>query len=468
MAFALRRVGSGSLPRALCLFGTAPRVAPSASAAAAIYPLGRMASTTSPASSSATPSAPGGAPSPKRSPIGSNSGSSSSNNNNGDSGSSRKWAAAAVAAASAVAATGTAAASCAPKAKKEAVPPARATISRLMLPDDANPGGNVHGGTILRLVDQAGWAAATKYVNQSPTAQNKAVASLARIEKMDFIKPMRIGEVSILEAEVVFVSQHSIEVDVKVYAENIITGTKRLTNQAHTWYVAKPISEGHYSGKISQKEAREHYLNTPAMEVPDLAYPTEDDRLEGEARYARQRSERNEKQRIPERDVGDTGATLIHVMLPSDCYLDGVGQAGTVLKLMDNAAGVASVRHCRSNVVTASLEAVDFLHPVFNGDLVEIHARPIFTSERSMDVEVNVYTQNMRQERKLATTSVFTFVSLDSYGRPQKIPPIQPKTEEEKLRFEMGQRRYLERKAERDRLKKLKELSGKGGKQQHS
>lgn len=177
----------------------------------------------------------------------------------------------------------------------------------------------------------------------------------------------------------------------------------------------------------------------------------------------------------------------------ADCYLDGVGQAGTVLKLMDNAAGVASVRHCRSNVVTASLEAVDFLHPVFNGDLVEIHARPIFTSERSMDVEVNVYTQNMRQiERTLATTSVFTFVSLDSNGRPQKIPPIEPKTDEEKQRFDLvrewlgqqiwasqidiyihnrfipddqGKRRYLERKAERDQLK---QMGGARGKAQHS
>lgn len=123
---------------------------------------------------------------------------------------------------------------------------------------------------------------------------------------------------------------------------------------------------------------------------------------------------------------------------PLDCYLDGVAQAGAVLKLMDNAAGVASVRHCHSNVVTASLEAVDFLHPVFNGDLLEVHARPIFTSDRSMDVEVNVYSQNMRQhERVLATTSVFTFVSLDEFGRPQKIPAIAPTTDEEKLRYEL-------------------------------
>lgn len=77
------------------------------------------------------------------------------------------------------------------------------------------------------------------------------------------------------------------------------------------------MSDVHFAGRISQKEAREHHLNTPAMEVPTLIYASEDDCLEGEARYARQKSERQEKEKIPTRVVGDAGATLIHVMLPS-------------------------------------------------------------------------------------------------------------------------------------------------------
>lgn len=168
----------------------------------------------------------------------------------------------------------------------------------------------------------------------------------------------------------------------------------------------------------------------------------------------------------------------------TDCFLDGVAQAGTVLKLMDSAAGVASLRHTRSNVVTASLQAVDFVHPVFNGDLLEMHARPVFTSERSMDVEVKVYAQSVRQpEKRLTTTSIFTFVALDAYGRPRPIPQLTPSTAEEKARFELvsgwdveiattfmqvihlrgflfffflvwqGQQRYMERKAERAKVK---------------
>lgn len=74
-----------------------------------------------------------------------------------------------------------------------------------MLPDDANPGGNVHGGTILHMIEQAGWIAATRHANsnQSPASgglfsstPKELSAALVRVEHMDFIKPMYIGEVA--------------------------------------------------------------------------------------------------------------------------------------------------------------------------------------------------------------------------------------------------------------------------------
>jgi acyl-coenzyme A thioesterase 7 len=121
---------------------------------------------------------------------------------------------------------------------------------------------------------------------------------------------------------------------------------------------------------------------------------------------------------------------------------------------MDTAAGVVSVRHCRSNVVTASLEAVDFLLPVCNGDLLEISARPVFNSRRSMDVEVNVFAQSLSNaEKRLAATSIFTFVSLDKTYRPQDVPPLTIDTPAQRARFELGARRYQQRKTAREQAK---------------
>lgn len=85
------------------------------------------------------------------------------------------------------------------------------TISRVMLPDDANPGGNVHGGTILKMMEEAGWIAATKHCNVptvtngastssslsgSLSARNPLAAALVRVEHMDFLQPMHVGEVA--------------------------------------------------------------------------------------------------------------------------------------------------------------------------------------------------------------------------------------------------------------------------------
>ena len=99
----------------------------------------------------------------------------------------------------------------------------------------------MHGGTILHLIDQAGWAAATKYFNAAARDMNDAeadeskriphgVASLARIERVDFLQPMFIGEVSHLDSKVTYTSPHTIEVEVEVLAENVLTGKVRKTN----------------------------------------------------------------------------------------------------------------------------------------------------------------------------------------------------------------------------------------------
>lgn len=117
-------------------------------------------------------------------------------------------------------------------------------------------------GVCNRLPWQAGWAAATKFVNQAHGPAS--VASLARIEKMDFLRPMHIGEVAIVEAQVrlqrsclsffilvlieflgwlihnfrqvTYVSEHSIEVMVTVQAENVVKGTREVTNKVLSFF----------------------------------------------------------------------------------------------------------------------------------------------------------------------------------------------------------------------------------------
>lgn len=111
-------------------------------------------------------------------------------------------------------------------------------ISRIMLPDDTNNSGNVHGGTILKMIEHAGHIVANRHCNKGrPEKDPPITTALVRLEKMDFHQPMFVGEVAQLQAAVTYTSPNSLEVVVDVWAENVISGDRRHTNTAYLWYV---------------------------------------------------------------------------------------------------------------------------------------------------------------------------------------------------------------------------------------
>jgi len=106
----------------------------------------------------------------------------------------------------------------------------RVTLSQLMHPEHANLLGNVHGGWIMKLVDEAGALACMRH------AQKKVVT--VAIDSMTFRQPIKIGDLVILTAEVTYTGRTSMEAEVQVIAENPITGERMHTNTAYLVYVA--------------------------------------------------------------------------------------------------------------------------------------------------------------------------------------------------------------------------------------
>ena len=106
----------------------------------------------------------------------------------------------------------------------------RVTLSQLMHPEHANLLGNVHGGWIMKLVDEAGALACMRH------AQKKVVT--VAIDSMTFRQPIKIGDLVILNAEVTYAGHTSMEAEVQVVAENPITGERTHTNTAYLVYVA--------------------------------------------------------------------------------------------------------------------------------------------------------------------------------------------------------------------------------------
>jgi uncharacterized protein (TIGR00369 family) len=114
--------------------------------------------------------------------------------------------------------------------RPKTVEASRITISQLMQPEHANNLGNVHGGWIMKLVDEAGALACMRH------CQRRVVTVF--IDQMEFHQPIRIGDLVTLTAEVTYTGNTSMEAEIKVTAEDPITGDQVHTNTAYVVYVA--------------------------------------------------------------------------------------------------------------------------------------------------------------------------------------------------------------------------------------
>ena len=123
-------------------------------------------------------------------------------------------------------------------------------------------------------------------------------------------------------------------------------------------------------------------------------------------------------------------------MLPEDANPDNHVHGGTIMKLADSAAGVAAIRHCRSRVVTARLDGMDFVAPVYVGNVVTVLASVNFVGRTSLEVGARITAEDPRTgEVRHVASAHFVYVSLDDDGRPQPVPPILPETDVDRRRM---------------------------------
>lgn len=136
---------------------------------------------------------------------------------------------------------------------------------------------------------------------------------------------------------------------------------------------------------------------------------------------------------------------MASVMMPEQANPAGNVHGGEIMKLMDTTAAVVARKHTRSNVVTARVDELEFLQPVFIGNVVTCYGQLIFTGKTSMEISVTVTVEDVSVEgpAKTALTAFFTFVSLNAAGKPQPVPVLELLTEEEHRLFAQGRERYL-------------------------
>ena len=139
----------------------------------------------------------------------------------------------------------------------------------------------------------------------------------------------------------------------------------------------------------------------------------------------------------------DSKSETTVMMLPSDANPKGNVFGGVILKHVDLIAGLVAKRHAgHANVVTASIDRMTFLRPVFIGNALILFARLNYVKRSSMEVEVTIMAEDLDSgERSLTGTAFVSVVALSDAGKPVKVMPLILSTEEEKRRFLEGESR---------------------------
>lgn len=145
--------------------------------------------------------------------------------------------------------------------------------------------------------------------------------------------------------------------------------------------------------------------------------------------------------------VAESSVIMSRQMMPDDANPWGYVHGGTIMKMVDEAAGSAAIRHTRRRVSTAAIDYMSFLHPVQIGDLVTIKAAVNDVGHTSMEVGVRVEAENMLTgETKYTSSCYLVMVALDDEGSPCAVPPVIAETPDEKRRMAAAQLRRRRRK----------------------
>ncbi|HEV8439453.1 MAG TPA: acyl-CoA thioesterase [Methylomirabilota bacterium] len=306
-----------------------------------------------------------------------------------------------------------------------------------VFPEHAGAPGQIHGGRMMQWIATCGTIAASR------VARGNVV--LGALDDIDFLHPVKVGQVAVLRAQVESVGRCSLEVGVRVHAEDPATGQRALTLSSHLVFV-----------KVDER--------VRPVPVPERIVPRGADEEALFAAAQRRRAERLHRfARRAERvsEVEDEGGEQLRwrfescrSILPEDTLFGNTMFGGKLLLDIDEAGGILSMRYNRGFVMTACLDALDFYSPVTTSEVVTFKAGLNHVGRSSLEVGVKVLTEEPRTgEVRHACTAYLTYVHLGPDLRPHPCRPFVPETHAERRRWQEA----LERRARRlERVKRLK------------
>ena len=146
------------------------------------------------------------------------------------------------------------------------------------------------------------------------------------------------------------------------------------------------------------------------------------------------------------KSVSESKVEIAQVMMPQHSNPAGNIFGGEIMSIIDNAASIVAARHTRRNIVTASVDRIDFISPVFVGNVVFAKASVNYVSRTSMEIGVKVDAECLITGTRAHVASAYlTFVALNENDKPTTVATLTLETEEDERRFREGKKRKEDR-----------------------
>jgi acyl-CoA hydrolase len=294
-----------------------------------------------------------------------------------------------------------------------------AELIQWVFPEHAGAPGQIHGGRMMQWIAEAGTLAASRLA--------RGTVVLGAMDDIDFLQPVKVGEIAILRAQVEYVGTSSLEVGVRVWAENVATGRRAVTLNSHLVFVGvdeharpRPVAE-----TIVPRDADEAALLEAARER----------RERRRARFTHAASRRRDDPVGPDAEVR-WRLESVRSVRPEDALFDNLMFAGKMLLELDEVGGILSMRYCQGLVMTACLDAMDFYSPILTHEVVTFKAALNHVGTSSLEIGIEVLAEQPRTgEIRNACTAFLTYVHLGPDLRPRPCRPFTPQTAGERRRW---------------------------------
>jgi acyl-coenzyme A thioesterase 7 len=314
----------------------------------------------------------------------------------------------------------------------------RFQMVQLVFPEYTNTRGTLYGGQMMSWIATAGTLAASRFA--------RGPVVLGAMDDLDFLTPAHTGEIVTIEAQVEYVGRTSLEVGVEVHSESPRTGSRRKTTSSHLAFIA--LDEHEFPRPVNQTV-------TPGSAAEEALYAEAAARKAARAVYLR--AGQGEEEGLSDVPTPHT-VRMSRLVMPEDALSGTLMFAGKFLRTLDEAAAITAVRYCRGPVVTASLDAVYFYHPLRVGQIVDILTALTHVGRSSMEIGVRVDSEEPRTGRRHYTCTAFlTMVHLHDDGRSAPVPPLAPATAGERRPRDEADARWKQRKA---RVAHLRDAAG--------